>query len=80
MSLEQITEFLGWCTLINIVILSLSTVLVLLLKSKILSYHSKLFDISKPRLNALYFSYLGHYKVITLAFFLVPYLALKVIS
>ncbi|MEZ8103317.1 DUF6868 family protein [Vibrio bivalvicida] len=57
----------------------LSTVLILLLKNRILSYHSKLFDISESKLNALYFRYLSNYKLITLAFFLAPYLALKMI-
>ncbi|HGS4906489.1 TPA: DUF6868 family protein, partial [Vibrio parahaemolyticus] len=70
----------GWCTFINIALLSLSTVLILLLKGKVLSYHSKLFDISESKLNALYFSYLSRYKLVTLAFFLAPYLALKMIS
>ncbi|MCS0349816.1 DUF6868 family protein, partial [Vibrio diabolicus] len=80
MDLELITEFFGWCAFINIAFLSLTTVLILTLKKLVFSYHGKLFNLPESKLNEIYFSYLGNYKVATLVFFIVPYLALKIMS
>lgn len=80
MNFEKVAEFLGWCTVINIWFLSLSAVLIVVFKSRIVSFHRRVFDIPESKLNTLYFSYLSHYKLFTVVFFLVPYLALKIIS
>ncbi|CAM4300252.1 hypothetical protein BIW53_13090 [Pseudoalteromonas byunsanensis] len=79
-TLEQVTEFFGWCAFINIVVLCTTTVLLLALKGKVLPLHAKMFDIPESKCSVLYFSYLSNYKVITLTFFVVPYLALKLLG
>lgn len=77
LSLDVLSQFMGWCALINSLVLVFTTLALLVLKDRIIPLHSRWFGVAEPDLNRLYFSYLSHYKVITLAFFVVPYLALK---
>ena len=77
--LSVIAAFLGWCTLINYGILLLSTVMVYACGDWAKGIHSKLFNISEADLDALYFNYLGNYKLAIFIFNLVPYIALKIL-
>ena len=78
--LSVITEFLGWCTLINSGILILSTIMVSTCSDLMKGIHSKLFHIPETRLDTLYFNYLGNYKLAILVFNLAPYIALNLLS
>jgi len=79
--LANLTEFLGWCTLLNYAVLVFSA---LLLVSGVGNWakrlHGQLFNLSETELNTLYFSYLANYKVAIFVLNLVPYLALKIIA
>lgn len=77
---DQITEFLGWCVVINIALLSFTAVVILLFKEQVASLHSRLFCIERAELERLYFNWLGNYKLINVVFFLVPYIALKIMN
>lgn len=76
MSIDQIHEFLGYCTVINLAVLLFSTFAVTVFKDKVSTIHAKMFDLSLSEVKAGYFSYLSHYKVLLIVFNLVPYLAL----
>ncbi len=78
--IEFITTFLGWCSVINISLLVLSTISLMLMREPILRLHSKLFKLSQASLPPIYFQYLAAYKLAILIFNLVPYIALKVMS
>lgn len=77
MNIEQIITFLGWATIINILILILSTFVVILFKNIVSSIHSKLFTMKKGDVFKAYFQYLGHYKILIIFFNLTPYIVLK---
>ncbi|MCE2570871.1 DUF6868 family protein [Motilimonas eburnea] len=77
--LDTVATVLGWCSLINILVLTASTLAVVVLRSSIVKLHSRLFEIEETQLTILYFKYLSAYKLITLCFFVVPYLSLKVV-
>jgi hypothetical protein len=79
-TLSQLTAFFGWAALINVSYLLIATILILLMRSTIVSIHSKLFGIKESELNTKYFDFLSHYKIMTLVFFIAPYCALKVIG
>ena len=74
---ETIATVLGWCTVINACILGLVALLPISASDHIASIHSKLLNVDKEKLPALYFSYLANYKIAVLVFNLVPYLAFK---
>ncbi|NQY26977.1 MAG: hypothetical protein HRT92_07345 [Piscirickettsiaceae bacterium] len=76
-SIEFITTFLGWCSVINIGILILSSALLIVFKQTITALHSRLFGLDKEILALAYFQYLGNYKVAIFILNIVPYTALK---
>ena len=78
-TINSLTEFLGWCTLINIVILLLSTMLLIVFKAPIIKIHSSMFALDKEALELSYFQYLGNYKIAIFLLNLAPYIALKII-
>lgn len=79
-TISQLTEILGWASIINIAYLVLSTLIIMFMKGKISAIHSKLFSIDKQELNSKYFDFLSSYKIATLVFIVAPYIALKIIG
>lgn len=79
-SIDQMTEFFGWCVVINITLLSVTAIVMLLFKEQVASIHSRFFCLERTKLEQLYFNWLGNYKLINIAFFLVPYIALKIMA
>lgn len=79
-SIEVLTTFFGWCSVINVGVLVFTTVVLMLMKDAISSIHAKLFGVNQENLPLIYFEYLGHYKIAILVFNLVPYLALKLMA
>jgi hypothetical protein len=78
--MNTLTTFLGWCSIINISILFLSTVALGLVRKPVARMHSKIFGVSESDLPSAYMQYLGNYKIVIIVFNLVPYIALKIIS
>ena len=79
-TLSQLTELLGWASLINIAYLFLATLILMFMKEKISAIHSMIFNIDKQELNSKYFDFLSSYKIATLVFIVAPYFALKIIG
>lgn len=79
MSIDQIITFLGWATIANCLIVSVSMVIFLLFRSTIVSIHSQLFNVEHKALNVVYIQYFAFYKILIVFFNLVPYLSLKLI-
>ena len=79
-SSQAAAEFLGWCTLLNVSLLALSTVTLLAMRERVARFHGRLFQLDANQLQQAYFRYLANYKILTLVFNLVPYIALKVIG
>ena len=78
--MNTLTEFLGWCSIINISILFLSTVALAVARKPVSSIHSKIFGVSESDLPLTYMQYLGNYKIAIIVLNIVPYIALKIIS
>lgn len=79
MSIESLTAFLGWMTLINVGLMLL-TLLGLVLMKRARVVHQRLFGLSSSDLSRAYFAYLAQYKLLVLVFNLVPYLALRIMG
>ncbi len=80
MTLAQLTAFLGWCTLINVVLLTVSSVTLMFGGSGIRKLHARLLHLDEAELNKLYVTFLAHYKILIFVFNLVPYIALRIIA
>ncbi len=80
MSLETLTAFFGWCTVVNFGVLLLSTIALAVGRDSVAKIHAKMFALEEAALKPIYFQYLAHYKIIALALNLAPYVALKLLA
>ena len=79
-TISQLTEFLGWASVINVGYLFLATIILMFMRGTVSSIHSKMFDIDEKELCSKYFDFLSNYKVVTLVFMVAPYIALKIMG
>ena len=80
MTVETLTELLGWASAINIAILIFSTLMLIVTRGSITKTHSKLFGIDEKDLGRAYFQYLGQYKIAIIVLNIAPYVALKIMA
>ncbi|MDX1743497.1 MAG: hypothetical protein R3186_07880 [Ruegeria sp.] len=77
MTQEFLTSFFGWMAVLNIAILLFSTAMILLMRDWIADVHGRMFQMERSDVKRTYFRYLATYKILTLIFCIVPWLALK---
>jgi len=80
MTMESLTELLGWASALNIVVLMLSTITLIAMRGTIAALHSKLFGLDEKDLGRAYFQYLAQYKIAIIVLNIAPYLALKIMA
>lgn len=80
MTISQLTELLGWASVINVGYLFLASIILMFMRSTVSSIHSRMFDIDEEKLSLKYFDFLSTYKVVTLVFMVAPYIALKIMG
>jgi len=78
MTIDTLTTFLGWCSIINIGLLLFSTIMMIVIRDFAIKLHSSLFGVNPEELPIIYLQYLGNYKVAIIILNIVPYIALKV--
>ena len=78
--ISTVTTFLGWCTVINIGLLAYSTIMLSLFRAPAKRIHSKLSGVGEEGLDAIYFNFLGNYKLAILVLNIAPYFALKIMA
>lgn len=79
-TISQLTELLGWASVINVGYLFIATLMLMFMRGTVSSIHNKIFDIDEKELSAKYFDFLSNYKVVTLVFMVAPYIALKIMG
>jgi len=79
-TISQLTELLGWASVINVGYLFLATLILMFMRGTVSSIHSKIFDIDEKELSSKYFNFLSNYKIVTLVFMVAPYFALKIMG
>ena len=78
MSINELTTFLGWSTVLNVVLLLLVSLFLFTFKTRVIDIHHRLTGVSRADLPKCYFSYIGQYKLGILLLNLIPYIALKI--
>ncbi|NQY04281.1 MAG: hypothetical protein HRT76_13650 [Halieaceae bacterium] len=76
-SIQVATTFIGWCTVVNVGVYLFTALVLMGFREPVKKLHSKLAAVSSERLDELYFSYLGNFKIAILVLNLTPYIALK---
>ena len=79
-SLDTLTTFLGWCTVINFVLLAFASIVLVFMRVPISQIHAKMFDLNEADLSRAYFQYLAQHKIAFYVLNLVPYIALKIMA
>ena len=79
-SLQAVTAFIGWTTVINIVLLVVSSITVIAARQSISRIHGRMFGLETADLSRAYFQYLAQYKIAIIVFSLTPYIALKLMA
>ena len=77
MDTATLTQFFGWCFVINSAILLILTIVLVTCKGFVSRTHGKLFGIAEDNLVQSYFNFLSLIKIAIIVFNLTPYLALK---
>ena len=80
MDLLQLTEFFGWCTVINAVLLIIAWAIMQAFAKPIQALHQRMFALDEQTLQTVYFKFFGHYKLAIYVFNLAPYIALKIMT
>ena len=79
-SLEAITAFFGWTTVINFALLFVSSITVIAARESIARLHGRMFGLESVELSRAYFQYIAQYKIAITVFSLTPYIALKLMA
>lgn len=79
-SLESITAFFGWTTVVNFVLLFISSIIVITAREAISRIHGSMFGLETADLSHAYFQYIAQYKIAIIVFSLTPYIALKLMA
>ena len=80
MNLEQIREVLGWCTLINFIILFVWTGAMFCCRDMIHRVHGRFFQLSREQFDAIHYTLMGVFKLGVLLFNAVPWIVLHIVK
>ncbi len=79
-SLETVTQFLGWCTVINVGLLLLASIFLTVLRDWAAGVHAGMFGVSREDMLRAYVQYLANFKIAVLVLNLTPWIALKLMA
>jgi hypothetical protein len=80
MTVETLRELLGWASVINIVLLFITTISVVAMRGTISGIHSRIFGLDEKDLGRAYFQYIAQYKIAIIVLNIAPYLALRIMA
>lgn len=80
MNLENLTQFLIWCVVINGLLLTIWSIMCMAIPDRVYKLQSKWFPLSREQYNIAMYSFLGLFKVVFIVFNVVPLIALLLIK
>ena len=80
MDIQVLTTFFMWCTILNIGLLLLASLILVFAGDFVYRIHSKWFPMPREMFNVVTYSFLGLFKSVVLIFNVVPYVALLIIG
>ncbi|MHC4207679.1 MAG: DUF6868 family protein [Planctomycetota bacterium] len=80
MDIDSIRAFFMWCTILNVALLLLSSLLCLCAGDWVYRIHSKWFSITRETFNVAIYSFIGLYKILVIVFNVIPYIALLIVG
>lgn len=80
MTIYQVREILGWCSVINVGLMIAMFLILWLGRGLVYKMHSKLFPISESQFNVIAYSFLSLYKLVIYVFNIIPWVALCIVA
>ncbi|MEM7671234.1 MAG: DUF6868 family protein [Pseudomonadota bacterium] len=80
MTVAQLTETLGWMTILNLAMYCGAVFTIMAARDWIERLHGRMFAMTPEALRPAYLGYLARYKLLILVFCLTPWIALKIIG
>lgn len=80
MDLQTLTAFFMWCAIFNGAILILATFFCMCAPDFVYRVQSKYFPMPRETFDVVIYSFIGLFKIVFIAFSLVPYLALLMVG
>jgi hypothetical protein len=80
MDIQTLTSFFMWCTIINAGFLIFLALIYMLAPTLVYRLQSRFIPISRETFDIVFYSFIGLFKVVVLAFFVVPWIALLIIG
>lgn len=80
MTLQILTDFFFWCSVINGGVLCLWILMMMFAPDLVYRTQYRWFPISREAFGETMYRFLGFYKILFLVFFLVPWISLKLIA
>lgn len=78
MDIAKLTTFLGWCSVINIIVLFLWFFGLVFARNFIYKVHSRWFKVSPEKFDTIHYCGIGLFKLLLNFFNVVPYIVLKI--
>ncbi len=79
MSVETLSAYFGWLSLLHIGLFTLSVLLILGFRETTTQLHARLFDLPADQIRTEIYRWLGNYKLLIFVTALGPWLALQLI-
>ena len=76
-TIENLRILLGWCSVINMMILLVWFLAFVFARNLVFKMHTRWFRISEERFDEIHYTMMGYYKLAWFLFNLLPYLVLR---
>jgi len=76
-TIENLRILLGWCSVINMMILLVWFLAFVFARNLVFKMHTRMFRISEERFDEIHYTMMGYYKIAWFLFNLLPYLVLR---
>ena len=80
MSVEILTRFFMWCTIINGALFVLWTTMCILVPDLVYRTQNAWFPVPRETFNVVMYSFLGLFKIVFLVFNVIPFVALLIVG
>ena len=80
MDIHMLTRFFMWCTILNMGLLVLSSLILAFAGDFVYRIHGKWFPMPRETFNVVIYSIIGMYKIIVFVFCVIPWAVLAIIG
>ena len=80
MDIQMLTSFFMWCTILNMGLLVLSSLILAFAGDFVYRIHGKWFPMPRETFNVVIYSIIGMYKIIVFVFCVIPWAVLAIIG